>query len=358
MPEIVYLADPGCALKIEYPRPVMEKIRQRACDGLMALPRIGIGVGGLLLGVRENGRIRLTDSMEIPCTHSGGPSFNLTSAEKDHVRTLIAAADKPGVIGWYCSKPRGTTDLADAQTALYKELFPDPGQVALMLRPSTVEKTCAAFFFRDEKGEVVKGPECELEEWRFVDEEPEPDEQVVAVAKDEPDVTKLDVPRLPQVEFQEPEPPVVPTPARAGPDMFASYGKAPRRKGVNGWILAAAALLALGAAAHVTQDSWLPLPPLTLTSTESNGALVIRWNVDGLRGIDRASMFVNDGGNLHTITLDRFDLNQGFMRYVPKSERVAMKLSAGGRSAIAAWLSSEKPAPGNPVPETPALAPR
>jgi len=356
MPEIVYLADPQCPLQIEYQRPVMEKIRQRVCDGLMALPRIGIGVGGLLLGVREGGRIRLADSIEIPCTHSGGPSFNLTSAEKDHVRSMIAEAKELKVIGWYCSKPRGTTDLADAQNALYRELFPDPGQVALMLRPSTVENTRAAFFFRDQKGEVVKGPECDLEEWRDLGGEPEPDAPKIELA-----TVERDVPMPSQIEFQEPEPPVIPAPMRAGPDMFASYARAanaPRRIGAYRWILAAVAVLALGAIAYVTEDFWLPRPPLTLTSTESNGALVIRWNIDGLRGIDRASMFVNDGGNLHTLTLDRFDLNQGFMRYVPKSERVAVKLSAGGKSALAAWLSPEKPAPAKRGPETPATAPR
>ena len=137
-------------------------------------------------------------------------------------------------------------------------------------------------------------------------------------------------------------------PAQPGPDMFAAYAKAPRRKRLSPWLLAATAIIILGVAAFLTQGYWFPRPPLTLISTESNGTLVITWNVDALRGMDHASMSVNDGGNLHTMTLDRSDLNQGFMRYTPKSERVAVKLSAGGASAISAWLSTPKPAPALP----------
>src|SRR5580658_7914390 len=132
MPETVYLPDAGSPLRIEYSQAAMEQIRKRARDGLMAAPRIGMGVGGLLLGVREDSRIRLLDSIDLPCSHSAGPSFNLTPDEKRESRELVA----------------GT------------------GQVALVLRPSVLESMRAAFFFRDEKGAVVKGVECDVDEWR------------------------------------------------------------------------------------------------------------------------------------------------------------------------------------------------
>jgi len=60
----------------------MEKIRLQARDGLMALPRVGMGVGGLLLGTRQDGVVRLVDAIEIPCSHTLGPAFNLTDEEK------------------------------------------------------------------------------------------------------------------------------------------------------------------------------------------------------------------------------------------------------------------------------------
>src|SRR5579863_1704093 len=117
MQDTVDLSDPQSPLRILYSRAAMEQIRIRAREGLMAAPRVGMGVGGLLLGVREGRRIRLLDSIEIPCSHSGGPSFNLTADEKRESKEMIAEAAAPGasgkvdVIGWYCSKTRGYATL-------------------------------------------------------------------------------------------------------------------------------------------------------------------------------------------------------------------------------------------------------
>jgi len=372
----------------------MEKIRALAREGLMALPRVGMGVGGLLLGTRQGRVIRLVDSVEIPCSHTGGPSFNLTNEEKQLVRELIAGAGQPGVVGWYCSKTRGAAALGDAELAIYREFFLKPGQISLVLRPRAAEPTRAAFFFRDEKGNVVKGVECEIEEWRPAEAEiePAPEEHIEQIAEVKPAPSReeervaapaappnlvvnfVSNPVLPVVSnpavvasspdvvshaetmpiaaLPEPSPfppdmrPTSPVTSVAVPDMFAFARPAPRRNKRLVWILGAAAMLAAGAAAFLTQDSWLPRPPLTLSSTESNGNLVIRWNVDALRGSYHASMFVNDGGNLQLLPLDRFQLNQGVLIYSPKSKRVTAKLSAGEASAIAVWLA---PAPAAPA---------
>ena len=99
MQETVYLSDPRSPLRIEYSQAAMEQIRKRARDGLMAAPRIGMGVGGLLVGVSEKGRIRLLDSVEIPCSHSAGPSFNLTGDEKRESREMVAEAGALSVSG-------------------------------------------------------------------------------------------------------------------------------------------------------------------------------------------------------------------------------------------------------------------
>ena len=112
--------------------------------------------------------------------------------------------------------------------------------------------------------------------------------------------------------------------------------------------LGTAAVLAVGSAAFLTQDYWIPKPPLVLSSSQVNGNLVIRWNVDALRKADNASLLVNDGGTLQSLPLDRFEVNQGVFIYVPKSQRVTAKLSVGGASAIATWFA---PAPAAPPPE-------
>src|ERR1700722_18628432 len=110
MTETISLSDPHSRLRIEYSRAAMEQIREQARDGLMAVPRVAVGVGGILLGERGKGFIGLLGSIQILCAHASGPCFNLTAEEKRQSRDTIArtgapgGTGKPGVIGWYCSK--------------------------------------------------------------------------------------------------------------------------------------------------------------------------------------------------------------------------------------------------------------
>jgi len=384
----------------------------------MVAPRVGMGVGGLLLGVRKGSRIRLLDSIDIPCSHSIGPSFDLTPDERRESLAIIAEAGKPGVsrkvgvIGWYCSKIRGDANLNQSDLSLYEELFPDPWQVALVVRPSVIEQMRATFFFRDEHGAVAKGIEFDVDEWQppkveleavesapdQVSTVPEPVEAVLAEvpeALSKPAVTELAVtkPAVPKPAVPKPAVPkvVVITPpalkpvgtstrlsdivelSEAGSDdasvggairvsaaPFAAPGFLPSKFRLPNKIrlplLIAGAVLAGGMLAFFTQDYWMPKPPLTLNSTELNGTLLIRWNPDALRGVDHASMFVNDGGQPapSLIPLDRFQLNSGLLSYTPKSQRVTVKLDAGETSAITAWFASVTPASVTPASVTPA----
>jgi hypothetical protein len=401
MNETVYLSDAESPLPIGYSRAAMEEIRRRAREGLMAAPRVGMGVGGLLLGVREHGRIRLLDSLEIPCSHSGGPSFNLTEEEKREGHAMIAevgAASVSGrvdVIGWYCSKTRGYATLNESDLNLYAEWFPGSWHIALVVRPSAAEPMHAAFFFRDENGGVVKGVECDVDEWwpdpghETAAGEPELESEIAEPEPVEPPAEVLSIAASPHVlqirqlapnlvempEMVAPPPPVpIAKPSGtmlsdivdiASPDAGTVADEAPVRPRVPSfgysnlvstrptrkkrrnllWVLGAATALAIGAGAYVTRDFWMPKPELTLTSTELNGTLLIRWNPEALRGIDHASMFVNDGGQRapSVIALDRFQLNSGLLSYTRKSERVTAKLDAGETSAITAWFAPTPP---------------
>ncbi len=386
----------------------MEQIRKRAREGLMVAPRVGMGVGGLLLGVGKGARIRVLDSIDILCSHSIGPSFDLTPDERRESQAMIFEAEKPGVarkvgvIGWYCSKTRGHANLSQSDLSLYDELFPEPWQVALVVRPSVIEAMRATFYFRDENGAIVKGIECDVDEWQAPPEaestagEPEPDEASAAPEPVEamparvsevmssptaPKVVEISPPIAKQVEVS-PVQTARPTEtrlsdiidlssqdaglggsqisAKPSTSMFGRQGfEAPelRQRGkLHLALQIAASLMAVVLGAFLTRDYWMPKPPLTLNSTEFNGTLLIRWNPDALRGIDHASMFVNDGGQPtpSLIPLDRFQLNSGLLSYTPKSQRVTAKLDAGETSAITAWFAPVTPAPVTPAPVTPA----
>jgi hypothetical protein len=94
----------------------------------------------------------------------------------------------------------------------------------------------------------------------------------------------------------------------------------------------------------------MPRPPLAIDVTELDGTLLIRWNPDALRGVDHASMFVNDGGQRTPvlIPLDHFQLTSGLLSYRPQSKRVTAKLDAGETSAIGSWFAPQVAAPATP----------
>lgn len=394
MQETVKLSGPESPLRIEYAKPAMEQIRMRARDGLMAAPRIGMSVGGLLLGVRHDSRILVLNSIELPCSHSTGPSFTLTPEEKQESRDLVAeanalsAASKVGVIGWYCSKTRGDAVLSTSDLNLFAELLPGAGQIALVLRPDIFESMRAAFFYRDAGGEVVKAFECDVDEWRpapATEAAPDTEAEVPAPQPVVPEEPRPDPPKVVEirtlapktVEAVEPaalkpasatlediiglatsEAPVKPV-AAASQAMFFDAPPVKRKFQIGKRLLmamGAALVLVLALVAYFTRDAWLPRPPLSLTFSELDGSLLIHWDPEAVRGIEHASMYVNDGGepSPEVIPLDRLELNAGLLSYTPKSKRITAKLAAGTTSAINTWFAPEKAATENPPADTPA----
>jgi len=413
MHETVYLSDPSSPLRIEYSCAAMEEIRERARDGLIAVPRIAVGVGGLLVGTADQNRVRVLDSIEIPCSHSAGPSFTLTAEERRQCEDMIAeaAADGGGrvrVIGWYCSKTRGDGGLSEEDLTFHRELFAGPSQIVMVVRPTAQEPMHAAFFSRDSSGSLVKRMECVVNAWRPSESSETPAAAGGTVTEPAAPVPPVDPAPVPAKNVTEPPlaqaTPVLdtqtiattPIPLNASPlpletrlsdivealaqeksapaapkpaTSSAFFGSpqmeqmAPRRRNTKLLIGAAIAvgLAVIGVTAVLTESSWMPKPPLTLTSSELNGSLVIHWNANAVTGVDHGSLFVNDGGVLETLPLDRFQLNSGLLTYTPKSKRVSAKLDAGGATAITTWFAEPPPAPAAQAPspggQTPGASP-
>lgn len=129
---------------------VLTSLEIAATDGLLAMPRIGLGVGGLLLGQREEGRIEILRSVEVPCSHALGPAFILTPAE---MRALVALPESDDevshIVGWYCSKTQGVLDLTEHDHRLFDTFCPEPWQTLLLIHPAKGCPTKAAFGFRE-----------------------------------------------------------------------------------------------------------------------------------------------------------------------------------------------------------------
>jgi hypothetical protein len=227
MIEIAHWHDPESPLRIEYSREALERIRERVVEGVKALPRMGLSVGGLLLGERAGAKVRILDSVELECSHAFGPGFLLTTEEKAQARALVKSIENPAVVGWYCSHTRGDLALADSDLALYRELFPAQWQITLMLLGDLEGPARAAFFFSGKQGTLIKGTEQDLQIWIPGVAEPEPEDAM---------------------PMELPEPAV-----HAPPPPKASW----TMSWVMSWVLTAIAALAVGAAAFEVQNTWL-----------------------------------------------------------------------------------------------------
>ena len=169
MIELAAWQDSELPFTVEYARPALERIRQRAAEGLIALPRVGMGVGGLLLGERTPAGISIAGAVELPCSHSLGPTFHLTPDEiRQSLELVKSAAAQRSVVGIYCTRTRGALALSATDRELFDALCPEPWQIVLALRPAPGEPTRAAVCFR-QAGEMVQGAIRELWEWRPVE---------------------------------------------------------------------------------------------------------------------------------------------------------------------------------------------
>ena len=146
---------PQCPFKIEYSLRALDDIRLAVIDAFFSLPRGGAEIGGILLGSWSKGRLAITDYVAVDCEHAFGPSFALSRNDEARFSQVLAAG-YPGrqIVGWYHSHTRSEIFLSQADLEIHRRFFPEPWQVALVLRPHTFEPTRIGFFFRDGDGNI------------------------------------------------------------------------------------------------------------------------------------------------------------------------------------------------------------
>ena len=217
MPEIAAWQDAALPFTVDYARPALERVRQRAAEGMIALPRVGMGVGGLLLGDRTPAGIRITGTLELPCSHTLGPTFQLTPDEIREGLELVKSVTAPrSVVGIYCTRTRGSVTLGNTDKDLFDLLCPEPWQVLFVLRPAPGEATRAAVFFR-RLGEIFQGTVKELWEWRQAEVEQDPE---ALPARPEPPSRIVSPPAAPAVI-------PMPAPAVSAPATSGDHASTP-----------------------------------------------------------------------------------------------------------------------------------
>ncbi len=348
---------PECPFAVSYLPRVLDDIRLAVVDAFFSLPRGGAEIGGLLLGRHQANRVAITGWQQLDCEHAFGPSFALSDPDRARLAAMIAAAEKnpdSRPVGWYHSHTRSEIFLSEADQELHRHFFPEPWQVALVLRPHTFNPTRGGFFFRGRDGAIRADASC-LE---FVldllpvrplpSREPAPPAPLLeklhalsAAAGSVIDVKEADV-----TEVREEPPAKVPEPAprpavQPPPPSFLTAPEPARR---TPWLAAAGVLLgiAAGVGAYLTREEWLPpvaawfhpAGPVAQTSVglrtlDRDGQLQILWDggAADVRSGRAGILLITDGRQTRSFPLDAAHLRNGSLTYSRQTERVDVTLS-------------------------------
>ena len=363
---------PACPFPIEFAAEKLEEIRLAVTDQFYALPRGGLEIGGVLFGLREGNELRIQDYRMIECEHLTGPSFLLSEKDRAGLARLLEESAKDeklaglAPVGWFHSHTRSGIFLSPQDLEIHETFFPEPQQIALVLRPANLDPTRAGYFFRGADGNMTS--ECAQE---FV-VEPVADEgpvhslrsakRPVAPVNGAHSVTR-ERDRAPEHARQEPggkpeglaphekkyaglgEPPEpAPRPPRHEPEpVFAAPPPPPppepvRRRSFLG-IAAALAIISVGVAGYATRDLWMPSAPasLRLDASEAEGKLLIRWNAGSpaIREAASGTLEIRDGGKPISIPLDAAQLGRGFYLFARESEKTFLRLAVSRPGAPA-----------------------
>src|SRR5688572_9309917 len=124
------------SISIEYSLPVLEEIRNLAVSGLHTLGHGGLEIGGVLYGLRENGKVCVLASRELMLEHAFGPAFVLSDKDSGVLTKILEPPPGLETVGWFRSHTRGGLELDEHDEAFFDRFSIETWHVALVLKPA------------------------------------------------------------------------------------------------------------------------------------------------------------------------------------------------------------------------------
>ncbi len=159
-PDVSYGAwtQPGSPYQVRYALPVFREIEVYVNEGFRRIPYGGIEHGGLLFGKHSGDLIYIEAFRAIECEHAAGPSFSLSERDLAGIRQQLAnytgQPELAGLtpVGMFISHSRRDLPMTSDEESLLAQLFPEPWQCLLVVKPEKFKAAQFGFVFRKTSG--------------------------------------------------------------------------------------------------------------------------------------------------------------------------------------------------------------
>ncbi len=322
---------------IDCPVSVLHAIRAWVIERFNSTPHGGVEAVGVLFGTYRAEEVQIAAfrpvSEDTVFAHSPG----LTETERT-IALLISAArsgdELAGLepVGWFRSHPRSDLKFSERDLEISNALFPQPWQVALVLRPGNSAPSRVRFFFRGEPG--LWKAEC-------------PFREIAVPASIEP---VLDTGVPPALDLrdgdhsEDGDSGVEAAVSLTAPPMAAPWSSdapPPEQElpAARPWMVFRWPLVLVAAAGLAGALYWVNRPQqLALRLADSAGQLRITWDRTArpVRDSRAAHLEIADGGQKMWIELDPEQLHDGSVTYARRSNNVSVRLvvEPEGRAAV------------------------
>jgi hypothetical protein len=336
----------------------VDRLAAEIMRGFGSVPKRGAEVGGFLVGTIRPGPaiasgaamapsvaaiVTIDDFEPIACEYRRGPSFLFTkedSAGLEDTWRRLQPDVSPGAyaVGYFRSHTRDGFSLAPEDLELLDRLFPEPAQVALLIKPFASKVSVGGFFVREHGKFPAATPlEFPLRRRELTGEEPAPRRSLIAGRMEgrAERSTRAAVavpeesPALAALGFTSPE--VEPPEIETAPAKL----RGPRR-----WVWFPVVVLSMLLGAALGYELALNLGErapgisardlsLSLSVKKSGDNLRLSWSrmSPAVRSAQRGLLEIDDGGYTRPVTLDAAQLQNGSLIYRSVSNSVRFRMT-------------------------------